>query len=89
MVTANLLSDGGIVYLASDGSWSRNFSDGMAVDDPQAEQLLSEAGKSVEDCTVVAPYLIAVEEAGEGLKPVRYREQIRAGGPTVKYLAAG
>lgn len=88
MVTANLLSDGGIVYLAGNGQWSHDFSDGIAVEEANSEQLLSDAEKSVEECTVVAPYLIAVEGDGDNLRPVRYREQIRAGGPTVKYIDA-
>ncbi len=83
MVTANRLSDGAVVYLDKERGWVRDANQGHAVSDDAADALLLEAEVSVEDCTVVVPYLIAVEAGAKGYKPLRFREQIRAFGPTV------
>ena len=61
MVTANRLSDGAVVYLTADGGWSTSVNEGHFVTDGEADALLKSADKSVDDCTVVDTYLIAVE----------------------------
>ena len=83
MVTASRLSDGGVVYLAAGGAWTGDINQGQVVDEDAAQSLLDGADRSVADCTVVAPYLIAVENDAKGFRPIRFREQIRAFGPTV------
>ena len=83
MVTANRLSDGVVVYLTADGGWSTSVNEGHFVTDDEADALLKSADKSIDDCTVVDAYLIAVEAAGTDVRPIRFREQVRAKGPTV------
>ena len=82
MVTANTLSGGAVVYLSKERKWTPNFVDGWTVPEEEAESLLEAASEGVADQIVVGPYLIDVARDGDLLKPVRYREQIRAAGPT-------
>ncbi len=89
MVTANRLSDGAVVYLTTDGGWSTSVNEGHFVTDGEADALLKSADKSVDDCTVVDAYLIAVEAAGTDIRPVRFREQVRAKGPTIALTGSG
>lgn len=83
MVTANRLSDGAVVYLDKERGWIRDVNQGIAVAEDAADALLREADVSVRDCIVVVPYVIAVEPDAKGFRPIRFREQIRAFGPTV------
>ncbi len=89
MVTANRLSDGAVVYLTADGGWSTSVNEGHFVAGDEADALLKSADKSVDDCTVVDAYLIAVEAAGTDVRPVRFREQVRAKGPTIALTGSG
>lgn len=88
MVTANRLSDGAVVYRTADGGWSTSVNEGHVVADAEAEALLKSADKSIDDCTVVGTYLIAVEPAGAEVRPIRFREQVRAKGPTIALTGA-
>jgi sulfite reductase (NADPH) hemoprotein beta-component len=83
VITANRLADGAVVYMTEAGSWSRDIVDGRAFEKSAAADELARAEKSVTDCVVVAPYAIDVDVTGERIHAVRYREQIRALGPTV------
>lgn len=85
MVTANRLDDGAVVYLTASGDWSLRCEDGvLAGDKTAAEALLATAEDAVAACRIVAPYLIdVVVEAGRP-RPLRYREQIRAAGPSIR-----
>ncbi len=83
MVTANGLGDGGVLYLAGDGGWSVDFKLGATASGAEADRLLENGRAAEARQIVIGAYLIDVEEAEGGLKPVRYREQIRADGPTV------
>jgi hypothetical protein len=94
IVTANRLRDGLVVFLARDGKWSDTIAEAVvAADDNTAAELLRRAGKSEADNTVVAPYLIDIENTEGHPRPVRYREWLRTQGPTVRtdlgYQAAG
>ncbi len=85
VVTANRLSDGVVVYLATDHEWSERINDSaVACDKAAAEQLLAEAEVAVTERRVVAPYLIDVAATLEGLVPRAYRERIRALGPSIR-----
>jgi hypothetical protein len=85
MVTANRLADGVVVYLAADGRWRERCADGHVVDDrASAAQLLATAEAAVATCDVVGPYLIDVVPGDGGPRPQRYREQIRAAGPSIR-----
>ncbi len=84
VMTANRLRDGAVVYLAADGSWSTNISDGAVARDAVAAERLTAAGnQAAADQVVVGPYLIAVAVKDDGVEPVGTRERIRALGPSV------
>ena len=82
MVTASTLGEGAVVYMAKDQIWTSNVNDGWAVPVDEAEALLEAASQGVAEQIVVGPYLIDVAVDGDRIKPTRYREHIRATGPT-------
>ena len=82
MVTASTLSDGAVVYMGKDSNWTPVFDDGWAVPVEEAEILLETASRGAGGQAVVGPYLIDVAIDGDQIKPIRYREHIRATGPT-------
>ncbi|MDJ0949532.1 MAG: DUF2849 domain-containing protein [Alphaproteobacteria bacterium] len=84
VVTANRLVDGIVVFLAADGGWSERF-DLAAVSrsEEASRRLLGIAEQAEADRVVVAPYLIDVREEDGAVRPVRFREHIRAFGPPV------
>ena len=84
VLTANRLSDGAVVYLGPAGKWSDRIADAQVAADQQAgERLLADGERAVADRIVVAPYLIDVTADRDAVVPVRFREAIRAEGPTV------
>ena len=82
VVTANRLSDGAVVYMTEAGTWSRDVDEAHPIDKTKIPDALATAECAVHACEVVAPYAIDVETDGARINPVRYREQIRAAGPT-------
>lgn len=83
-VTANRLGDGRVVYLTRLDGWSVRLGDALtARDEAGAAGLVADAERSVADQQVIGPYLIDIEHRDGGLAPVRYREAIRADGPSV------
>ena len=83
IVTANRLVDGIVVYLGADGGWSENLNASLiARDDDAAKSALAAGEQATRDRQVVAPYLIDVRETAGGILPVRYRELLRAIGPS-------
>ena len=84
MITANRLTDGAVVFLASQGRWVERFEEGrLANNEDEAASLQAFADGAVARAEVVAPYLIDVSEQGGRLLPAKYRERIRAEGPSV------
>lgn len=84
VVTANRLTDGIVVYYTDDGSWSARLAESRIVaDNDHGADILAAAERSVAERIVVDPYLIDVVANDAGVRPKRYREVIRAGGPTV------
>jgi hypothetical protein len=82
MVTANRLRDGAVVFLGPSGRWTERVDGGQVADaEAEAGALLRSAEAS--PTVVVGPYLIDVAPQGEGWIPLRYRERIRAEGPSV------
>jgi hypothetical protein len=85
IMTANKLSDGIVVFLAYDGTWTRYIDDARVAErEEDFADMEAEAAQSIE---VVDPYLIDVEvSATEGIgrfiRPTKYRERIRAFGPS-------
>lgn len=85
VISANRLGDGLVVYLAADGSWSEFISGGaIALDETTAAALLEEARQAERDRLVIDPYLIDVAEIDGEVRPTKYREFIRATGPSVR-----
>lgn len=89
IVTANRLSDGAVVYLTGSRVWSGWIADALVCEtraDAQSalERARTDAGKS----GVADPYLIDVRREAQTIRPIRYREAVRARGPSI-YTAAG
>tara|TARA_R110002072_G_scaffold11775_1_gene52559 strand:- start:717 stop:1028 length:312 start_codon:yes stop_codon:yes gene_type:complete len=85
VISANRLSDGIVVYLTADNSWSELISGSViALDEVTANAMLAEATQAVRDRVIVDPYLIDVAEVDGEVRPVKYREFIRATGPSVR-----
>jgi len=85
VVIANRLGDGRVVYLAEGDAWVEHISDAsVRVADSEAEaELLEKAGLAAESRQeVVGAELIGVERRDDVVTPVRFREVIRAAGPT-------
>lgn len=82
VITANRLADGAVVYMTAAETWSRNVDEARPIEKAEVAAALAAAEHAVKACEVVAPYAIEVEIAGLRVSPVRYREQIRAAGPT-------
>jgi hypothetical protein len=82
MITANRLSDGACVWMDGTGAWSTDINQGKWVEEAEADALLERAAEGVKRCLVVGPYVIDVVVDG-GVTPVRFREQVRANGPTI------
>ena len=83
-LTANRLNDGAVVYLSAEGVWVRSIASAVVVEgEEMAGQLMSEGDRAVAQGAVVAPYLIEIEPGPDGIRPKRYRERLRAFGPSV------
>ncbi len=84
MITANRLTDGAVVFLASGGRWVEQFADGRVANNEAEAAALQQIAEAAVTCAeVVAPYLIDVGEIDGRLQPSRYRERIRADGPSI------
>ena len=82
IITANRLIDGAVVYRTAHEGWSERLEDGNLLAPEVAEATL--AGVQADDVgNVVEPYLIEVGDEGAA-RPTRYRERIRASGPSVR-----
>ena len=83
ILTANRLIDGAVVFLAADGSWNTHLTGvHVAADKESAAALEAIGARDAAAQIVVAPYLIDVAEEGGRYVPTRYRERIRAFGPS-------
>ena len=80
VLTANRLTDGAVVYRATDGGWTHAFEAAELLPPEAADAALAEA--QGQPRLLVGPYLVEVD-AGEVERRERLRETIRAQGPTV------
>ncbi len=88
-LTANRLIDGLVVFFTEDGQWSRRISEAALLSAEASQAILASTGEhAVATNHVVAPYLINVDTGAGALNPTRFREQIRAFGPTVNTVPA-
>jgi hypothetical protein len=84
VLTANRLGDGIVVFLDFEGAWNENLAEALVARSPEEVKALED--RAVWDATrslVVEPYLVEVREAAGGVVPIRYRERVRAGGPSI------
>lgn len=81
VITANLLGDGAVVYLARDGSWTANIADAASFVPADAPSALAAAAARSKE--IAAAYLIDVA-AGRPAGREALRETIRSRGPTVR-----
>ena len=80
VLTANRLTDGLVLYLAPDG-WTQNIDSAQRAETDDQAAVLEDKGKLAAAANEVAdPYLIDMDDDG----PDRWREAIRASGPTVR-----
>ncbi len=87
ILTANRLTDGIVVYLTDGDRWIEAIS-GASIVRAEAEdtRLLEMGARAVASRQVVEPYLIDVSDDDGPVRPLRFREAIRAAGPTVETL---
>jgi len=83
VVTANRLRDGRVVFLADGEHWVEAIGRSQVAEGETAAAALNAiADRAVAARKVVGPYLIEVIRNGDRLTPKRYREVIRALGPS-------
>ena len=87
-ITANRLDDGAVVYLSVDGDWVTELARAAVAEGTAAAAALTQAGeRGVAGQQVVGPYLIEIEAGAAGLRPLRFKEVLRAQGPSIRYGA--
>ncbi len=83
--TANRLSDGEVVWLGANGKWVEAVEASLAltsVEDRDVAEAVAQ--KADADNYVVEPYAIDVSVDGGVVTPTKFRERIRATGPTIR-----
>ena len=86
VATANRLTDGIVVFMGYDGEWTTDINAARVAERPEdLDELVSEAETSP---AAVGAYMIDVdvaaeEQLGRRLTPTKYRERIRAFGPSI------
>lgn len=84
IMTANRIGDGVVVFLGDGGRWTETVHESLIAESEEEEaQLEAVARKSDRDAVIIQPYLIEVTREGDEIRPVRYRERIRAYGPSI------
>ena len=84
ILTANRLSDGVVVYFTQSGTWSERIAESRIASDTKAsETLLADGTGAIGGQIADPPYLIDVSIDGGDVRPLRYRERIRASGPSI------
>ncbi len=84
VITANILTDGIVVYLAAGGAWTEQLPEArFLTDESEQTRLLHIAEQDVERLIIVEPYLMDASYGANGPAPVSQRERIRATGPTI------
>lgn len=84
VLTANILNDGVVVYLAAGGAWTEVLPEArFLAEETEQTRLLQIAEQDVDRRIIVDPYLMDVLNSTDGPMPVSQRELIRATGPTI------
>ena len=83
LVTANRLTDGAVIFLRPDRTWSDKLGDAwLAGDNAEADAMLQSAERAAPLDGVVGPYLAEAEVRNGHAVPKRVREIIRVEGPS-------
>ena len=84
-ITANRLSDGIVVFLGSHDRWVERISEARVFEGAEAIAAATAVGEAANRARVIlGPYAIDVTTGPRGPVPVRFREKIRAFGPTAR-----
>ena len=84
VLTANMLTDGVVVYWAAGGAWTELLTEArFLTDESEQTRLLNIAEQDVERLIIVDPYLMDAVNGPDGPAPMSQRERIRATGPTI------
>ncbi len=79
VITANRLTDGIVVYLASDGEWTEQIAEARLADtDEEIKVLEAEAEKAVQERLVISVYPMPIALNDGAVDPLSVRERIRA-----------
>ena len=82
--TGNRVSDGIVVFMTADEDWTERVAEsGVLSGQAEVERMTGVAEAAAARAVVVDPYLIEVTVENGGIRPVRYRERIRAYGPSI------
>ena len=85
ILTANDLRSGGVVFLTAHGDWSPYISHALVCDDSETAEKLEISGqRAVNEQIIVEPFFIKVTIKNSVPLPVRFREQLRTSGPSVR-----
>jgi len=82
VITANDLKDGLVVYQAGDNGWVESVQAAEVLDETALDAALARAKTAEGNDIVVGVYAIEVEANDDGIRPTRYRERLRAFGPS-------
>ena len=79
VITANRLTDGIVVYLASDDEWTEQIAEARLADtDEEIKALEAEAEKAVQERLVISVYPMPIALNDGAVDPLSVRERIRA-----------
>ena len=85
VISANRLADGLVVYLTEDGRWVERIENAWAFDpDLNTDDARAAADNALARQHIVDPQAIEVGTSDGHIRPTRFRELIRAQGPTVR-----
>ncbi|MEL6966676.1 MAG: DUF2849 domain-containing protein [Pseudomonadota bacterium] len=83
--TANRLLDGEVVWLGRGGTWVERVDLAFLAKTESESAALAEIAQQADaDNIVVEPYAIEANVEQGVITPVRFRERIRAAGPTIR-----
>jgi hypothetical protein len=88
VLTANRLTDGIVVFLATNGRWVESINGALVARSADEARALQEQGaRDAARNLVVEPYLAALDEGGAAPGgrplPARMRERVRVDGPSI------
>jgi hypothetical protein len=82
---ANDIMSGRVVYLTKDGGWSERIADAVTFETPEDEARLKEVAEAAFEARKVVDVIpIEVSVENGAIRPLVYRERVRALGPSVR-----